>query len=91
MKIEDYNTNVCMNCKGHGCINCWKCTRSRLDPALDVGDIQRSRDEADAGLGFDAPDLVRRGEGPDTLPTAIVLFDPDLRPDRFDGSPADTR
>ena len=41
--------------------------------------------------GFDAPDLVKRGEGPDTLPADIVRFDPDLRPEQFDGVPADTR
>lgn len=39
----------------------------------------------------DPPDLVERGEGPDTLPTAIVLYDPDLRPEQFDGVPADNR
>ena len=59
----------CMNCKGDGCINCQP---TRLDPACDVADIQRSRDEADAEH-------------------AIVLYDPNLRPDQFDGVPADTR
>mgnify|MGYP003388599025 CR=1 FL=1 len=40
---------------------------------------------------WDAPDLVKRGQGPDTLPADTLRFDPDLRPEQFDGVPADNR
>lgn len=76
----------CMNCKGTGCMDCQQDT---VSPPLTDAERMLALEEAIASV--DAA-IACLDSLDDTVGTkAIVPFDPDLRPDQFDGVPADNR